>query len=338
MTTTTAMASNRTDYAELNRRVQAAGLLRPRPGYYLAKVSATVGLSALGWLAFVHLRSSWWQMATAAFLAFASAQLAFLGHDIGHRQVFRRRRRSEVAGLLIGNLGVGMSVGWWTGKHTRHHANPNHQDEDPDVGAGALVWTPDQARARRGSAGRWLARHQAFLFFPMLLLEGLNLHYASAKAIAIGPMRHRRAEAALLIAHAIGYFGLVFGTLAPVPAVAFIAVHQGLFGLYLGCSFAPNHKGMPLLTAEQQLDFVRKQVLTSRNVRGGRVVDFFLGGLNYQIEHHLFPSMPRPHLRRARPIVRHFCAQRAVAYHETGLIESYAVALRHLHRVGRCVG
>ena len=61
----------------------------------------------------------------------------------------------------------------------------------------------------------------------------------------------------------------------------------------MGCSFAPNHKGMPTIAPEEELDFLRRQVLTSRNVRGGLLTDFALGGLNYQIEHHLFPSMPR---------------------------------------------
>jgi fatty acid desaturase len=81
-------------------------------------------------------------------------------------------------------------------------------------------------------------------------------------------------------------------------------------------------------------DFLRKQVLTSRNVTGGLVVDAALGGLNYQIEHHLFPSMPTPNLRKAQPIVRDFCAEIGVPYEETGLLASYGEALRHLHQVG----
>ena len=85
-------------------------------------------------------------------------------------------------------------------------------------------------------------------------------------------------------------------------------MHQAVFGLYMGCSFAPNHKGMPIVAAHEKLDYLRSQVLTSRNVRGGWFADQLLGGLNYQIEHHLFPSMPRPNLRHARPLVRTFCA------------------------------
>ena len=122
--------------------------------------------------------------------------------------------------------------------------------------------------------------------------------------------RHRAWEAALLAVHFAAYLGAVFLVLPPVKAVVFILVQQGLFGFYLGCSFAPNHKGMPVLAASDKTDFLRRQVLTSRNVRGGWLTDFALGGLNYQIEHHLFPSMPRPNLRRAQPLVAAFCAER----------------------------
>jgi fatty acid desaturase len=120
--------------------------------------------------------------------------------------------------------------------------------------------------------------------------------------------------------------------LTPWQALAFLVVHQALFGVYLGLTFAPNHKGMPHPTGAE--DFLRRQVLTSRNVRGGRLIDVALGGLNYQIEHHLFPAMPTPNLRRAQPIVRQYCAELGVPYEMTGLVDSYRQALRHLHDVG----
>ena len=204
------------------------------------------------------------------------------------------------------------------------------------------MWTYEQASATRG-LGRWMARRQAWLFFPLLLLEGLALHVASVRALVDRepdgrwrvPMRHRAVEALLLAAHAAGYLGLLFAVMSPAKALVFAAVHQGLWGLYMGCSFAPNHKGMPMPTDEDGLDYLRKQVLTSRNVRGGRLVDLALGGLNYQIEHHLFPNMPRANLRRVRPLVMAYCAEQGVPYAETGLIESYRQALAHLHDVGR---
>ncbi len=331
-------AASGSDYAALARRVAAAGLMRRRPVVSVLRAGAAAGLSGIAWAVFAAAGATWWTLAVAVLLGVASTQLAFLGHDIAHRQVFRRRTASEVAGMLVGNLGVGMSLGWWVAKHTRHHANPNHEDHDPDVGTGALVWTVTQA-ARRNAAltrwlTRWLTRHQGTLFFPLTLLEGWNLHVVSAKEIATTPMRHRRWEATLMIAHAALYLGAVFSVLPIGMGLAFIAVHQASFGLYMGASFAPNHKGMPILTADDQLDYLRKQILTSRNVTGGRMIDVLLGGLNHQIEHHLFPSMPRAHLRAARPVVRQFCAEIGVPYVETGLLTSYREAIAHLNEVG----
>ena len=184
---------------------------------------------------------------------------------------------------------------------------------------------------------RLLYRFQAYLFFPLLFLEALSLHAAGIRALAKGSARNRLSEAVLLAVNLVGYVVIVFLVLPPVKAVVFIAVQQGLFGLYLGISFAPNHKGMPILDADDQKDFLRRQVLTSRNVKGGWLTDLALGGLNYQIEHHLFPSMPRSNLRRAQPIVRDYCGRQEVPYCEAGFMSSYAQVLVHLDSVGRSV-
>ncbi|MFF0099662.1 fatty acid desaturase family protein [Micromonospora sp. NPDC005257] len=322
------------DYAELLSRVRQAGLLERRPTYYLVLIAVNAVLVAEGWTIFVLAGDSWWQLVTAAYLAVVFTQSGFLGHDAGHRQIFRSRRANHLVGLVYGNLAIGLAFGWWVDKHHRHHAHPNTEGRDPDIAGEALAFTRAQADRRRG-AGRLLARHQRLLFFPMLLLEGVALHVASVRALSRSTYRGRGREALLLGLHAAAYLTAVFVVLSPLRAVAFVVVQQGLFGLYLGCAFAPNHKGMPILGADDEVDFLRRQVLTSRNVRGNRLVDLLLGGLNHQIEHHLFPSMPRAALRHARPIVRAFCREHDLPYVETGLLDSYRQALRHLHRVGR---
>jgi fatty acid desaturase len=319
-------------YTRLSRQIKQAGLLDRRHGYYAAKLSLNLALLAAGGAAFVALEDSWWQLLTAAYLAAVFTQIAFVGHDAGHRQIFRSRRANDLVGLVHANLLVGISFGWWVPKHDRHHSNPNHEDLDPDIGIAALAFTADQATSKHGLV-RLIARYQAWLFFPLLLLEAAQLHVASAKAILHGRGRATLLEALLLLVHVVGYVSALVLVLSPLRAVLFLLIQQGLFGLYLGCSFAPNHKGMPTLADGEELDFLRRQVLTSRNVRGSRLVDFLLGGLNYQIEHHLFPSMPRPNLRRAQPLVRAFCTQHDLPYTEATMFGSYAEALRHLHTV-----
>ncbi|WP_351237581.1 acyl-CoA desaturase [Streptomyces sp. NPDC002133] len=321
------------DFARLAKEIADAGLMRRRPGYYTARITTVGVLYAGGWTAFVLIGSSWWSLAIAAFLALVFGQVALLAHDVAHRQVFRLRKASERFGRIAGNTGIGMGYGWWQDKHTRHHANPNHETLDPDLVPDLLVWSQHQARAARGLP-RLIGRSQAFLFFPLLTLEGFNLHVMGVKALANRSLKHRAQEGTLLFAHFALFLAALFLVLPPGMAIAFLAVHQGLFGLYLGSIFAPNHKGMPILTGKDRPDFLRRQVLTSRNVRGGRFTDIALGGLNHQIEHHLFPSMPTPQLRAARPIVRRFCKELGIPYIETGLIASYRQALTSLHQAG----
>ncbi|WP_242909844.1 fatty acid desaturase family protein [Actinomadura terrae] len=321
------------DFTPLARRVRESGLLERRPGYYARAIGLNLVATAALWAAVAWAGGSWWVVLLAVPLAVVSARTAFLGHDAGHRQIAGSARANRVLGLLLGNLLLGMGHGWWSDKHNRHHANPNHVGKDPDVGEGVLAWTREQAARQRGPL-RWVARHQAALFFPLLTLEGFNLKIGSAVFLRERGRRERLVEGGLLVLHAVGYLGLVFALLSPGKAVVLVLLHQALFGVHLGSVFAPNHKGMAMPEPGARWGHLRRQVLTSRNVRGGAVTDWFMGGLNYQIEHHLFPSVPRCNLRRVQPLVREHCAVLGLPFAETGLVESYRLALGHMREVG----
>jgi fatty acid desaturase len=319
------------DYGVLLAQVRRARLLDRSALAYLPRALVVGGLVAAGVVAFAWLGESWWQLVVAAYFAVMFTQLGFLGHDAGHQQIFRTRRWNDRTGMLISNLAIGLSYGWWVDKHNRHHSHPNQVGRDPDVERNVLAWTAAQANRQRGLS-RVIAKHQAAVFFPLLLLEAWNLHVGSVRMLIAHP-RGRFLEIALLVAHAAGYLTVVFLVLSPLQALAFVAVQQSLFGAYLGCSFAPNHKGMPILDADVALDFLRRQVLTSRNVISGCMLGAVFGGLTYQIEHHLFPSMPSRNLRRCRPLVKRFCAAHGLEYCETSLFGSYLRVLRYLHSV-----
>jgi fatty acid desaturase len=322
------------DYSELLAEVQRAHLLDRSGRVYQPRLVMTAAMTAAGVAAFFWVGNSWWTLAVAAYLAIVFAQLGFLGHDAGHQQIFTSRRRNDRLGTALSAC-VGLSYSWWIDKHNRHHRNPNEVGRDPDVDRNILAWTKEQANAQRGALG-FIARHQATFFFPLLAFEALNLHVGSVRSL-ISSWRSHETELALLVAHIAGGLTILFLVLSPGRALAFFAVQQGLFGVYLGSSFAPNHKGMTMIDREADLDFLRRQVVTSRNVSGGRLLTAALGSLNYQIEHHLFPCMPSRNLRRCQPIVKRFCASRGVSYAEAGLLGSYRQVLAYLDDIKPCL-
>ncbi|MFI5735704.1 fatty acid desaturase family protein [Kribbella sp. NPDC051587] len=334
MTTTAHSPDTRgSGFAPLLREIKAAGLLERRTAAYAISIGVNVALTALTWIAIAAVGSSWWVLLLAIPLGILTTRAAFFGHDAGHQQITNSRRLHDWIGMLHGNFVLGMSYAWWNDKHNRHHANPNHTDKDPDVGEGILVWTRQQAEGRKGLEG-WLSRNQARIFFPLLTLEGFNLKVSSIRFL-LQRRRTEQVEIGLMVAHLVCYFTALFVLLSPAQALVFALLHHMIFGLHLGSVFAPGHKGMEMPGEDSDWGHLEKQVLTSRNINGGLATDWMMGGLNYQIEHHLFPSMPRANLRFAQPIVQQYCEKVGLPYLSTGLIHSYRMGLRHMHEVGR---
>jgi fatty acid desaturase len=329
-----AQERNASDYADLSTTIKGMGLMRRRRGWYVARCLILLAAYAVGGIALFSLGSSVWQLLVAAYFAVLFTQTAFLAHDGAHKQIFASGTRNEWFSRITGNLFVGLSYGWWMNKHSKHHANPNKIGKDGDIRPGALVFTTEDAVQHTGWRAAVMAK-QHWFFFPILTLAGLDLHVNAIKAVAGGePVKARWIEMGLLAVRLLGFPLLVFFVAGPLMGLAFMGVQIALFGVYMGGSFAPNHKGMAIIPKDMSIDFLRRQTLTSRNISGGPVVWTGMGGLNFQIEHHLFPSMPSVNLRRARPVVRAFCAERGISYTETTLVESYRIVLRYLQKVG----
>src|SRR6185312_4526580 len=317
-------------YAELKRLIKEQGLLEKRPGRALARILIVDSLVVVALVAFIAARETFWlECLVALFFAFVTTQLGFVGHDAGHRQPFGSTRLNDLSGLLHGNLLVGMSFSWWLEKHNAHHAKPNEIDSDPDIDIPMLSFSHEEALSKTGAL-RFISAHQAFFFFPLLTLVGLDLQKSSVIFLAQGKARYQKTEVALLLLHYIAYFGLIFTVLPFWQGIVFVLIHKLAMGLYLGSVFAPNHKGMLITEHGCKIDFLRRQVLTARNVYAGYLTDEWYGGLNYQIEHHLFPAMPRGNLPQAQRIIRAYCEEHGVSYHETSMLQSYREILSFL--------
>lgn len=320
-------------YLQVAQTVRENGLMRRTPWFYSLLGAALVTALGGAVTGSVLLGHSWFQLLIAAGLGVLFTQVAFVAHEAAHRQILSKGPANDKLARALAAM-VGMSYSWWDSKHSRHHANPNRVGRDPDIDVDTISFIEEDAAQATGLR-RHITRRQGWLFFPLLTLEGLNLHFLSFRHLfSRGPVKGRWTELGLLTLR----FGILlvplFWLLPIGMAFAFIGVQLAVFGLYMGATFAPNHKGMPVIARDARLDFFSKQVRTSRNISGGWWATWLMGGLNYQVEHHLFPSMPRPHLARARRIVRAQCRALKVPYTETSLWRSYGIVIAYLNRVG----
>jgi fatty acid desaturase len=322
-------------FTDLQRRVGEAGLLRRQPKYFVAKIALTVGCYGIGWVGVVVLRDSWLQLAVALYLAFWHVQLGLIVHDVGHLQAFAQRWLNRAICLLCGNLLMGVSSGWWVRYHNRHHSFPNHRRNDPTVARRLALFAIRDAPEQAAILRRAYLRGYPFSFFLLYAFLAPASQVGSLWLALARRMRDAALEFTLIAAHLSLYLTALVATVPTEKIVYFVAIEYAIAGLYLGAILAPNHIGMPVWDDADALRWLPRQVLTTRNIRPGRVADFVFGGLNYQIEHHLFPTMSRPCLGRARQLVREHCRSIGLPYHETTLLRAFVEIFKYLVEASR---
>ena len=337
------LSATQTHFSQVLNLVREAGYLQKKPSFYIIRLIAiTVIAGALwtgaGFLAWAAEQNSWWLVAAFALVALLgvmSAQYGFIAHEASHRQVFRNNKLNDWTGLVLANLFAGLSYGFWLRKHNKHHQRPNQIGEDPDIAIRVLSFTTESKMAKKG-VERWFSDRQGYLFPLLLLFTGFDLLLDSVAGLGRKdrPLGIRVLEFSLMMIRQFAPYVVLAIMFGPLWAVAMWFVMMMSFGFFMGAAFAPNHKGMPLIAKDSKLDFFSRQVLTSRNIKGNWLKDNLMGGLNYQVEHHLFPSMARPYLRKAHAIVAEHCRENDITLVEMNLLASYKTIMQHLNKVG----
>jgi acyl-lipid Delta6-acetylenase / acyl-lipid (9-3)-desaturase len=344
-------------YRDLRAKMVTMGLFNASPTYYAGKVASVLFILSIAVFFAVISDNLLVNMLGAVTLGLFWQQCGWLAHDFLHHQVFKNRVYGDIAGLIIGDLFQGFSVGWWKSKHNSHHAVPNLHastpeacDGDPDIDTmPILAWTLRMAEAAKNSStGRLLIRFQAYFYFPVLLFArlawahqswvfvwgGLGQHSVKAAAIDQKKNPYVLPEKAMLALH----YACLFYIMSFMPimnAILYFIVAQTSCGLFLAIVFGLGHNGMAVYPADQRPDFWKLQVTTTRNITDNWFVDFFCGGLHFQVEHHLFPSLPRHNLRAVHKMVEAFCKEHGVTYHEAGIFDGNIEVLSHLANVSK---
>jgi len=332
-----------THFHEILQQVRDHGLLQKRPSFYIIRLVVISALAIGFWVlagylaALTEIHGAWIvaAFASVAILGILSAQYGFIAHEASHRQVFANNKANDSLGLVLANLFAGLSYGFWLSKHNKHHQKPNQIDQDPDIAIRVLSFTTESKESKRGIE-RWFSDRQGYLFPLLLLFTGFDLLVDSLAALGRKnkPLRTRLLEFSLMLIRQFAPYIVLALMFGPWWAVALWLTMMMSFGLFMGAAFAPNHKGMPLVPKDAKLDFFSRQVLTSRNIKGSWLKDNLMGGLNYQVEHHLFPSMARPYLRKAHELVLDYCEKHDITLVEMNFLASYKVIISHLNNVG----
>ncbi|HET9931294.1 MAG TPA: acyl-CoA desaturase [Polyangiaceae bacterium] len=329
------------ELAALKETLRDAGIFSPVPGYYSRKLCEVLLLWGVSVAALLLFPRSLFVLGVGPLLALTTGQTVLLAHDVVHGAAFTSRNvwiaglRRTLPHVLIG-LFSGGSASWWKQSHNAHHVLSNDAERDPDIDYPFLAFDIEQARDKAAFFHPVLRNQHVLVWFMLpavaITMRLYSVAFLLRRLTRPGHHRLRRAlELVVLVAHWILYLGLM-STLPPLVAVAIVAMHQAGFAVYLALITASNHWAMPMPNAEQ-LSFVEHQVTTSRNIRGGALVQFFYGGLDAQIEHHLFTGLPRPRLLQARPFIRAFCQQRGIPYAEEGPVEAIKLVYQRLRSV-----
>jgi fatty acid desaturase len=312
-------------YEMLRAKVAEQGCFNQTiPAFVASFIIGNIGVLVIA--AIVVLSDSLWiQIVNGIFAGFVTMQIGLLGHDLSHNSVFRNARHNQICSSILLGLWSGLSESRWSAKHNAHHQSPNHIGHDPDVDI-PFVFDHDQAATQSTFHRKYFLPYQHWLFwigiwfvYPRNILLSMQyiFHHMTLRTIF---------EVALIVIHFILVFGFTFWHLPPLVAIVFNIVTILSLGVYMAMIFAPNHKGEDMLDPSQTHNWVHQITLT-RNIIPAPGITLLFGGLNYQIEHHLFPDMSRINYPKARPIVKTFCFKHHIPYKETTWRES----LREIH-------
>lgn len=302
-------------YHKLRTEVRQSGIYRRMYGYYAAYlVLILLGIVA-GFYVITLTDTLWVQLLNAIFLATVLVQAGMLGHDLSHGAVFESREKNRLYAKIVWGFLGGLIESMWYTKHTAHHESPNHEGHDPDLDI-PFIFSLKQLPNRSRFFKRYVLPYQQYLFFLALPFVYLSWTINSQRFGFRNFSMPIAGEMLLAVLHHGIRLYFVFTYLPFLTAIVFLAVHFAWGGLYMSLVFAPNHKGEEVIGEDEEETWLN-QITSTRNIYPSVVIFHFFGGLNFQVEHHLFPNIARPMMWKAHTLVKRFCIENKIRYQET---------------------
>ncbi|MBM4358103.1 MAG: fatty acid desaturase [Deltaproteobacteria bacterium] len=322
------------DFEALRARARDEGLFVSDPAWFYRRLAFIVALIASS-AALLVVRPSLWALAAMP-LALAWQQAGWLSHDFLHNSVYDDNDRSEILGAILGGVLLGFSGDWWKRKHNTHHALPNVLGVDQDIDTTPFLSFTEADRERMGPGTRFLVKLQSVTALPIVAFARINWVLASARWALRAPTVPRRGlELGSILVHHAWSFGMLSLLPSWPTRLGFFLASQLVSGLLTGAVFLVGHNARPIFATVEAPGFCALQCTTTQNIHAPLGLRWFFGGLDRQIEHHLFPTMPRHNHGRIAGDVRALCEAHGITYVERGFFKGLGDVAAVLFRVAR---
>lgn len=337
-------------YRELHQRVKDEGLYQCN---YLDYAIECCRYVFLGSISFLLLRWGWY-VSSAAFLGALWHQLVFTAHDAGHMGITHGFHTDSVIGIIIADFLGGLSLGWWKKNHNVHHVVTNSPEHDPDI-----EHMPFMAVSHRllqslrstyydrvmeyDAVAKFALRFQHYSYYVLLSFGRLNLYRLSWAYLLLGqgPKRgpawwHRYLEIAgqLFFWTWFGY-GVMYKTLPTNWDRFLFFLVSHIVPMPVHAQICLSHFAMSTSDLGPHESFPQKMLRTTMDIDCPTWLDFFHGGLQFQVIHHLFPRVPRHNLRRTQKLVQDFCNEVGIPYALYGFVDGNKMVVGTLAEVSR---
>lgn len=310
------------DFRALKKAAEEEGLFNYSKSFYIWKLTSLITLFILSAaISVVYPHSLFACILSGALIGACMSQAGWLAHDVCHNQLFRNRRINDGLGYFVGNVLQGFAISWWKDKHNTHHAVCNIHGADPDIDTAPLAaWSKLDLPVLKSlsKVWQWWVAHQSLLFMPLMAFAQMSWRIQSLFFVfSEDCLRAQNVERVALSLHYVWYGWLVAAAAVNgsyINAMGLMFAIEAFGGWFKAFPFVVNHSGMPILPNGVEMSNLRLQATTSRDITPSPVTDFLMGGLNYQIEHHLFPAMPRHNLCQVKSRVAAICKKHGIPY------------------------
>mmetsp|Transcript_416 Transcript_416/g.499 ORF Transcript_416/g.499 Transcript_416/m.499 type:complete len:303 (-) Transcript_416:215-1123(-) len=270
----------------------------------------------------------------------AIQQVAFVAHDAGHYGILPPKAGGGMnwLGWFHGSVCFGISIDMWSDEHSKHHAMTMRPRQDPQFNYLPFFLVSkkelskfDELSSIEQVLARWLVPFQHLTLIPLSVIIGrFNLHAISM----IHALKNKKFHDVLGMFLYVAWFGSMVCTLPNEERIPFVLVSYMMAGV-LHIQLTISHLATDAFTAEEDehLQFFAHQCRTTRNIDSYWWDDWFHGGLQYQIEHHLFPQLPRHNLAKVQPMVKDLCAKHNIPYRSTSFTGAIGECLSDFHRM-----